>query len=83
MAAKLLQNHRFQTLAMSKSVEAILVLAFEKFCDDESTLVSNGKLISNRMYESLIRNLKSKITSAQHKATVVIYFICSFLIKFP
>lgn len=68
IATKLIEVKKYQTLSLSKSVESILIRAFQKNCD---TLTGDDKLISMRLFESIQKHLVNKIKPTQRIATLV------------
>ena len=71
MAAKLLKNKQYLTLAASKSIETILLMAFEDFTSINSSLDSHGIIFAEKLNGSLIHHLNSKKSSSQNKGKFV------------
>lgn len=70
IATKLLEGQSYQTLSLSKSIEVILIKAFQK---NSEGLTGDAKLIALRLSESIQKRLINKIKKPQQIATLVIY----------
>ena len=70
-ATKLIEGKSYQTLSLAKSLETIIVRAFQKHCD---TLSADEQLIAVRLFESIQKHLINKIKQSQKIATLVSIF---------
>ena len=71
MAVKLLQNKQYLTLAASKAIETILIMAFENYTSSNSSLNTNGMIIAEKLFSALNHHLITKISQLQNRAKLV------------
>ena len=71
MAVKLLQNKQYLTLAASKAIETILIMAFENYTSSNSSLNTNGMIIAEKLFLALNHHLITKISQFQNRVKLV------------